>query len=604
MLSYQLSEIRTRTSQLVSAPTISLHTILDSSPEPMATALGVVPNQAPLDDCAATLTAVSEPEDQTRRYSQRVRISTEKIASHNEEVAVREAKRKNRKSRTTSISSIASEQSTVPNHVSDSDTGPPRDIVDESQLAEEQLIQDFIDRVVSRHAMLQKSSANRVPEVSEPTIEDSRDVDGAASGTVGAGETETWDFSADHERLESELSRLADADPEELAQISPRNLKAILQELQADRSLRLQAREVQPPKLKAQAKPVTNNPIAVGGGHHLDVESNLNRRVPLIILVTTIILTPLLGPVLSYRDIEPENTDTEPESELEDQLAKPTTTVRNLAANSTNRPSPSGRTPTSPGIRRLLDLPLNHPRNTSGTTQAPTQPDISANRTPQPSLSRTSSHQASQASLANRSLPHAPSHSVSQTQPSPVTRRRQTSGHAPRPRTMHPALTETTSSTNAAQTQRASKVPSRAPELHQGGTARLPLTMTQAANLAHTRRRLRGEHEQRTQEWQAWPSNVDGLTSSGAVVAPAHMPSPPDIMEDDEEERVAMEADANGQDPKHGHKKKPAARDIHGNERQVLTVAKLHLFAYSIVEGAYQTRGLVTRWAHPVYELT
>ncbi|KAG8729796.1 hypothetical protein FRC10_003454 [Ceratobasidium sp. 414] len=157
---------------------------------------------------------------------------------------------------------------------------------------------------------------------------------------------------------------------------------------------------------------------------------------------------------------------------------------------------------------------------------------------------------------------------------------------------MRQAPTAPISSTNA-RAQQASKASK--PDIH------LPPAITNAINLANARQRLRHEHEGRTRERQTWPSNIDAPTSNNN---PANTPSPPALMEDDEEEHVAAEADANGQDPKRGRKKKPAARDVHGNERQVLTTAKLHLFAYSIVEGAYQSRGLVTRWASPVYELT
>jgi hypothetical protein len=51
-------------------------------------------------------------------------------------------------------------------------------------------------------------------------------------------------------------------------------------------------------------------------------------------------------------------------------------------------------------------------------------------------------------------------------------------------------------------------------------------------------------------------------------------------------------------------KPKPAARDIFGYERQILTIAKLHLFAFSLVEGPYQTRATLLRWALIIFEET
>jgi hypothetical protein len=46
------------------------------------------------------------------------------------------------------------------------------------------------------------------------------------------------------------------------------------------------------------------------------------------------------------------------------------------------------------------------------------------------------------------------------------------------------------------------------------------------------------------------------------------------------------------------------ARDISGIERQVLTMAKVHLFAYALVEGIYQTRATFLRWASAVHHAT
>ncbi|KAG8742844.1 hypothetical protein FRC10_000823 [Ceratobasidium sp. 414] len=235
---YLLDDIRTKTSQLASSTSVSLHSILDSTPEPTVTASGIVPGKAPLDNPAPIVGVAPEPGEPTRRYSQRVRISTEKIAPHNETVAVLKAKCKNRKlSKKTSTNSLNSNQSTATNYVSDTDASQSSVIIHR----------------ISSTAVLPQPSATRVQEVPAPPVEGSRMVDGAASDSLTGGETERWDFSVDHERLELELSRLADADTEELSQISPRNLKAILQEVLEDRRSRLQAREVQPPKLKAQA---------------------------------------------------------------------------------------------------------------------------------------------------------------------------------------------------------------------------------------------------------------------------------------------------------------------------------------------------------------
>ncbi|KAG8734647.1 hypothetical protein FRC10_011594, partial [Ceratobasidium sp. 414] len=71
--------------------------------------------------------------------------------------------------------------------------------------------------------------------------------------------------------------------------------------------------------------------------------------------------------------------------------------------------------------------------------------------------------------------------------------------------------------------------------------------MAQAANLAHTRHHLWREREQCVRACAA----SEGPTPAGSSAAPkpAHLPSPPELLEDDEEERMAAEAEALGQDP-------------------------------------------------------
>ncbi|KAG8793368.1 hypothetical protein FRC12_002888 [Ceratobasidium sp. 428] len=53
-----------------------------------------------------------------------------------------------------------------------------------------------------------------------------------------------------------------------------------------------------------------------------------------------------------------------------------------------------------------------------------------------------------------------------------------------------------------------------------------------------------------------------------------------------------------------GRKKKPLARDVSGLEREVLTEAKVHFFAYALVQGVYQTRAAFLKWARAVYQAT
>ncbi|KAJ1299594.1 hypothetical protein OPQ81_012015 [Rhizoctonia solani] len=78
------------------------------------------------------------------------------------------------------------------------------------------------------------------------------------------------------------------------------------------------------------------------------------------------------------------------------------------------------------------------------------------------------------------------------------------------------------------------------------------------------------------------------------------------LLEDDEEMLVQAKALAKGKWPHTLHvcKPKPLQRDVSGIERQVLIMAKIHLFAYTLVEGVYQTRTTFLRWASAVHEAT
>ncbi|EUC57341.1 hypothetical protein RSOL_219290, partial [Rhizoctonia solani AG-3 Rhs1AP] len=86
---------------------------------------------------------------------------------------------------------------------------------------------------------------------------------------------------------------------------------------------------------------------------------------------------------------------------------------------------------------------------------------------------------------------------------------------------------------------------------------------------------------------------------------PASRPSD-ELLDDDEEMLAQAEAYAKGKWPRRSRvrKPKPLARDVSGIERQVLVMAKVHLFAYALVEGIYQTRATFLRWASAVHQAT
>ncbi|EUC54039.1 hypothetical protein RSOL_027690 [Rhizoctonia solani AG-3 Rhs1AP] len=80
-----------------------------------------------------------------------------------------------------------------------------------------------------------------------------------------------------------------------------------------------------------------------------------------------------------------------------------------------------------------------------------------------------------------------------------------------------------------------------------------------------------------------------------------------ELLEDDEEMSVRAAAYVKRTwplRPSRIRKAKPLARDVSGIDRQVLTMAKIHLFAYALVHGIYQTRSRFLQWASDVHEAT
>ncbi|KAG9083679.1 hypothetical protein FS749_005841, partial [Ceratobasidium sp. UAMH 11750] len=74
-----------------------------------------------------------------------------------------------------------------------------------------------------------------------------------------------------------------------------------------------------------------------------------------------------------------------------------------------------------------------------------------------------------------------------------------------------------------------------------------------------------------------------------------------DLMSDGEVEGVAQAAEAAGQESSRRRRRKPSSQDVHGYEKLILTTAKLHLFAITLVEGAYQTRAWLMKVAKIVF---
>ncbi|GAB1527149.1 hypothetical protein RhiTH_010324 [Rhizoctonia solani] len=83
------------------------------------------------------------------------------------------------------------------------------------------------------------------------------------------------------------------------------------------------------------------------------------------------------------------------------------------------------------------------------------------------------------------------------------------------------------------------------------------------------------------------------------------------LLPDDKEDIAATQAFAQGTVLKIAsgrrhriQKQKPLARNTTGVAYQVLVVAKIHLFAYALVEGIYQTRATFMKWAEMIHEET
>ncbi|KAG9123400.1 hypothetical protein FRC07_014988 [Ceratobasidium sp. 392] len=83
-----------------------------------------------------------------------------------------------------------------------------------------------------------------------------------------------------------------------------------------------------------------------------------------------------------------------------------------------------------------------------------------------------------------------------------------------------------------------------------------------------------------------------------------------EFLEDNEEDLAHAEVRANlewlpGTSSRGRNRQpKPLARDVSGIKRLILTIAKIHLFAYAISEGAWQTRVTFLLWAEAVYYAT
>ncbi|CAE6506126.1 unnamed protein product [Rhizoctonia solani] len=104
--------------------------------------------------------------------------------------------------------------------------------------------------------------------------------------------------------------------------------------------------------------------------------------------------------------------------------------------------------------------------------------------------------------------------------------------------------------------------------------------------------------------------SVNRLRGQIAAIQPSNgVPTRPtsengaELVSDDEEERAAEAAVAQGCDP-NNRRQKPSSRNTHGVARLVLQLTKLHFWAYALTEGPYQTRAVFTMWARVMWRET
>ncbi|CCO37226.1 hypothetical protein BN14_11380 [Rhizoctonia solani AG-1 IB] len=98
-------------------------------------------------------------------------------------------------------------------------------------------------------------------------------------------------------------------------------------------------------------------------------------------------------------------------------------------------------------------------------------------------------------------------------------------------------------------------------------------------------------------------SQIAAIRSSDPTIARPTPENGAELVSDDEELRATETAAAKDRDP-NGRRSKPSSRNTHGAARLVLQLAKLHLWAYALFEGPYQTRAVFTTWSRIIWRET
>ncbi|QRV77151.1 hypothetical protein RhiJN_05166 [Ceratobasidium sp. AG-Ba] len=625
MSKHLLNRIRTHT-HIATAP-ISQQSILESSPEPTATASGIIPGQAPFDNRESTVGILSEPEPepepeperQTHHYSQRNRTRAAKAIQLDQETAEQKAKSKRRLSKNpTRI--VTSEAPTETEHVSDSCqsriSDPNRSRTDrktgrlpdttfgsttrpDTRGLGQPLLPDGSTHSIQRIDAC--SDENSDVDFGEGHSHSSRSQGEGSTRSHGSGPVEQMDeigespltFSTiDREKLEQMLYDLQHADPDTVNQMPGGSLRAILWEIIKDReklrdreaclsqasmqaSLQpnspqpspfeqgrsqqtplqqnlwqgesqqtqaqqesfnfpnrrsaLQADYVQPPRgHKAKVRAV-QNPITVGGGHHLNHPRSTKNL-----------------PGSAHRNIPSKNTNTDTESESETEArpnapSQPTiqlarSRIKNINIRSLSSPSPlqSVHAQINPNFHHTLNFSANpapqnrrsHTLNKLPAGQPLFRQSSSTPETHLVSWPRSVTSSISLGRPSHRSISCLTSPKTYMEPSSSRSAQAHTSAGASRPR-----------GTAAQESSRAYRASNK--KKNQASSARTTVSqlippMRRSLVLADTRHALRH----------------DTFTSSETIPNP--LPSPPELIEDNEEERSCTAAEARDEEPGRG----------------------------------------------------
>ncbi|KAG8728868.1 hypothetical protein FRC10_004508, partial [Ceratobasidium sp. 414] len=425
--------------------------------------------------------------------------------------------------------------------------------------------------------------------------------------------TQRLDFveSLNPAALATHLAQYVDYDA---SQLSTQDIKALLRAYIEDHTP-----SVAPPKQQASAIVISENPVGVGGGYHAD---QLRTRGPP--QSTKRPSSPPANPppkrpkvtIEEVNDIAESDTNTESESESEINTDTESETDTNTIPESDDdipfvqpsQPDPPSHVPINPNAPSLYNLASRHSASQSSrpASQHYRPATTSPGQAPH-APSQANSHVHSQRSANPRAAQHPPV-------PPPTSASTTTPGAGPRnPR----ATTPFSMATSYFGMPHVRANPRKPTEHEREMRARAKVADHMSKLEAKPKRARRGLRipDKLSKKTAKLFSVVCGAYRKLVAAASGGRPLAgdssksrgnleDDLLPDDEEERVAEAAEAAGKEPSHRRKRKPSSQDVHGYEKQILTTAKMHLFAITLIEGPYQTRAWLIKVAKIVFIIT